>query len=149
MPIIRIATRNSPLALWQAHYVRDLLLEKHSDLKVEIVGMTTKGDQLLDRSLSLAGGKGLFLKELEQSLLAKETDIAVHSMKDVPVQMPDGLIMPAFCARDDPRDVLVSNKFQNLYALQEGARVGTSSMRRSCQLKMAFPFLLLFTEIGH
>lgn len=141
MPIIRIATRNSPLALWQAHYVQALLQERHKDLKVKIVSMTTKGDQLLDRKLSQAGGKGLFLKELEQSLLVNETDIAVHSMKDVPVQIPDGLIMSAVCERDDPRDVLVSNKYQNLYALPKGARVGTSSMRRICQLKMAFPTL--------
>ena len=141
MPIIRIATRNSPLALWQANHVQELLLEAHPDLEVEIVGMTTQGDQLLDRNLSQAGGKGLFLKELETSILENETDIAVHSMKDVPVEIPDGLTIAALCKREDARDVLVSNKYQNLYALHKGARVGTSSMRRISQLKSAFPAL--------
>lgn len=139
MSLIRIATRNSPLALWQANYVKDRLLKAHRDLEVEIVGMTTKGDQLLDRSLSAVGGKGLFLKELEISLLNHETDIAVHSMKDVPVDMPGGLELPVVCAREDARDAFVSNNYQNLYALPKGARVGTSSLRRVSQLKNAFP----------
>ena len=145
MSLIRIATRNSPLALWQANYVKDQLLAVHADsevdLSVEIVGMTTKGDQLLDRSLSKVGGKGLFLKELEVSLLNNETDIAVHSMKDVPVDMPQGLEIPVVCEREDARDALVSNHYQNLYALPSGARVGTSSLRRIAQLKHAFPAL--------
>ena len=138
MRLIRIATRNSPLALWQANFVKDELLKLHDDLNVEIVGMTTKGDQLLDRSLSKVGGKGLFLKELEVSLLNNETDIAVHSMKDVPVEMPEGLEIPVVCAREDARDAFVSNNYQNLYALPEGAKVGTSSLRRVSQLKNTF-----------
>jgi len=139
MSLIRIATRKSPLALWQANYVKELLEKAHSDVNVEIVGMTTKGDQLLDRSLSKIGGKGLFLKELEVSLLNNETDIAVHSMKDVPVDMPVGLEIPVLCEREDARDAFVSNTYQNLYALPKGARVGTSSLRRVSQLKHAFP----------
>jgi len=141
MKSIRIATRNSPLALWQANYVKDRLLREHHELEVEIVGMTTKGDQLLDRSLVAAGGKGLFLKELEVSLTNNETDIAVHSMKDVPVDLPRGLEIPVVCQRADARDAFVSNNFQNLYALPKGAKVGTSSLRRVAQLKNAFPTL--------
>ena len=141
MNVIRIATRDSPLALWQANFVKDQLVQAHEELEVEIVGMTTRGDQLLDRSLSTAGGKGLFLKELEVSLLNKETDIAVHSMKDVPVELPDGLSIPVVCAREDARDAFVSNNYQNLYALPLGAKVGTSSLRRVAQLKSAFPKL--------
>jgi len=141
MNLIRIATRNSPLALWQANYVKEALLEAHDDLSVEIVGMTTKGDQLLDRSLAAVGGKGLFLKELEVSLLEEETDIAVHSMKDVPADLHDGLEIAAVCERADPRDALVSNVYQNLYALPSSSVVGTSSLRRTCQLKHAFPNL--------
>ena len=141
MKSIRIATRNSPLAMWQANYVKRRLEEEHQDLLVEIVGMTTKGDQLLDRSLVAVGGKGLFLKELEVSLMAKETDIAVHSMKDVPVTLPKGLEIAVVCEREDPRDAFVSNSYQNLYALPKGAKVGTSSLRRIAQLKSAFPTL--------
>ncbi|NND82148.1 MAG: hydroxymethylbilane synthase [Gammaproteobacteria bacterium] len=146
MSRIRIATRNSPLAMWQAEFVMQQLLEVHTDLSVEIVGMTTAGDQMLDRSLSKAGGKGLFLKELERSVLSGETDIAVHSMKDVPIALPDGLEIAVVCAREDARDVVVSNSYQNLYALPKGAKVGTSSMRRIAQLKSAFPSLE-FTEL--
>jgi len=141
MKSIRIATRNSPLALWQANYVKDCLLAEHNSLEVKIVGMTTQGDQLLDRSLVAEGGKGLFLKELEVSLLNDETDIAVHSMKDVPVNLPAGLEIPVVCGREDARDAFVSNNYQNLYALPKGARVGTSSQRRVAQLKNAFPAL--------
>ena len=141
MKSIRIATRNSPLAMWQANYVKQRLEEEHQDLLVEIVGMTTKGDQLLDRSLVAVGGKGLFLKELEVSLMAKKTDIAVHSMKDVPVTLPKGLEIAVVCEREDARDAFVSNNYQNLYALPKGAKVGTSSLRRIAQLKSAFPTL--------
>lgn len=141
MKSIRIATRNSPLAMWQANYVKQRLEQEHSGLNVVIVGMTTKGDQLLDRSLVAVGGKGLFLKELEVSLLNKETDIAVHSMKDVPVDLPQGLEITVVCDREDPRDAFVSNTYQNLYALPSGARVGTSSLRRVAQLRTAFPAL--------
>ena len=141
MSLIRIATRNSPLALWQANYVKEQLEKNHSNITVEIVGMTTKGDQMLDRSLSKVGGKGLFLKELEVSLLNEETDIAVHSMKDVPVDMPAGLEIPVVCEREDARDAFVSNHYQNLYALPKGARIGTSSLRRVSQLRHSFPAL--------
>ena len=141
MKLIRIATRNSPLALWQANYIEQRLLEEHQELTVEIVGMTTKGDQLLDRSLATVGGKGLFLKELESSLLKNETDIAVHSMKDVPVHLPEGLEISVVCDREDPRDAFISNNYQNLYALPKGAIVGTSSLRRVSQLKKSFPEL--------
>lgn len=141
MKSIRIATRNSPLALWQAHYIEQRLLALHSDLSVDIVSMTTKGDQLLDRSLAAVGGKGLFLKELEVSLLNNETDIAVHSMKDVPAKLPKGLEIPVVCDREDARDAFVSNHYQNLYALPKGSKVGTSSLRRISQLKHSFPNL--------
>lgn len=141
MNLIRIATRNSPLALWQANYVKEHLLNIHDDLTVEIVSMTTRGDQLLDRSLVAAGGKGLFLKELEVSLLNKETDIAVHSMKDVPVDLPRGLEISVVCDREDARDAFVSNNYSALSDLPSGAKVGTSSLRRVAQLKSAFPSL--------
>jgi hydroxymethylbilane synthase len=136
---IRIATRNSPLALWQANFIKQKLHAVHAGIKVEIIGMTTLGDQLLDRSLAAVGGKGLFLKELEVSLLNNETDIAVHSMKDVPADLPRGLEIAVVCEREDARDAFVSNNFQNLYALPKGSRVGTSSLRRTSQLKSAFP----------
>lgn len=141
MKSIRIATRNSPLALWQANYVKGQLQKAHRDLQVNVVSMTTRGDQLLDRSLIAAGGKGLFLKELEVSLLNNDTDIAVHSMKDVPVDLPRGLEISVVCGREDARDAFVSNDYQNLYALPQGAKVGTSSLRRVAQLKNAFPSL--------
>ncbi|NNC99588.1 MAG: hydroxymethylbilane synthase, partial [Gammaproteobacteria bacterium] len=146
MSSIRIATRNSPLALWQANFVKQKLLEEHPELAVEIIGMTTEGDKLLDSKLAKIGGKGLFLKELEASLLTNETDIAVHSMKDVPIALPDGLEIPVFCEREDPRDAFVSNEYQNLYALPKDARIGTSSLRRISQLKSAFP-TLQFVEL--
>lgn len=141
MSLLRIATRNSPLALWQANFVKQKLEHEHPDMEVVIVSMTTEGDQLIDRSLSEVGGKALFLKELEVSLLNNETDIAVHSMKDVPVSLPQGLGIAVVCERADPRDALVSNNYQNLYALPDGAKVGTSSQRRIAQLKNAFPQL--------
>ena len=141
MKSIRIATRNSPLALWQANYVKEQLQNAHQDLLVEVVSMTTRGDQMLDRSLAAVGGKGLFLKELEVSLLNDETDIAVHSMKDVPVDLPKGLEISVVCEREDARDAFVSANYQNLYALPKGAKVGTASLRRVAQLKNAFPAL--------
>lgn len=141
MSTVRIATRNSPLALWQAEYVKQRLQKAHIGMQVDIHGMTTQGDVLLDRNLAAAGGKGLFLKELEVALLNGEADIAVHSMKDVPVEVPKGLEISVVCERVDPRDAFVSNKYQNLYALPQGARVGTSSLRRISQLQSAFPKL--------
>jgi len=138
---IRIATRNSPLALWQANYVRDRLLSEYADLKVKIIGMTTKGDQILDKSLSKVGGKGLFLKELEDALLNDRADIAVHSMKDVTVDLPKGLEITCVFEREQANDAFVSNRFHSLRELPQGAVVGTSSLRRKAQLRHHFPEL--------
>lgn len=132
--IIKIATRKSPLALWQAYFVRDELLAHHADLEVELVKMVSKGDKILDVPLAKVGGKGLFVKELEEGLLAGDADIAVHSMKDVPVEFPEGLHLAVICEREDPRDAFVSNTFSQLDDLPQGAVVGTSSLRRQSQL---------------
>lgn len=139
--LIRIATRQSPLALWQAEHVRQLLCAQHPDLEVTLVPMVTKGDVILDTPLAKVGGKGLFVKELELALLEQRADIAVHSMKDVPVEFPDGLGLVCICERDDPHDALVSNHYDSLEALPQGAIVGTSSLRRQCQLRAARPDL--------
>lgn len=132
---LRIATRKSPLALWQANHVRDALLARHPGLRVELVTMTTQGDKILDTPLAKVGGKGLFVKELETGMLERRADLAVHSMKDVPVEFPDGLGLGAILPREDPRDVLISNRFASVDELPAGARVGTSSLRRQCQLR--------------
>jgi hydroxymethylbilane synthase len=132
--IIRIATRKSPLAMWQAEHVSALLTKLHPGLEIQIVGMTTKGDKILDAPLAKVGGKGLFVKELEQGMLDGEADIAVHSMKDVPVDFPEGLHLAVIMDREDPRDAFVSNLYEDLDSLPEGACVGTSSLRRQCQL---------------
>lgn len=139
--LIRIATRQSPLALWQAEHVRQLLCAQHPDLEVTLVPMVTKGDVILDTPLAKVGGKGLFVKELELALLEQRADIAVHSMKDVPVEFPDSLGLVCICERDDPHDALVSNHYDSLDALPQGAIVGTSSLRRQCQLRAARPDL--------
>jgi hydroxymethylbilane synthase len=131
---LRIATRKSPLALWQAEHVAAALRHAHPGLVVEIRGMTTRGDKILDAPLAKVGGKGLFVKELEQGMLDGTADIAVHSMKDVPVDFPAGLHLPTILEREDPRDAFVSNRFDGLADLPEGARVGTSSLRRQCQI---------------
>ncbi len=131
---IRIATRKSPLALWQAEHVADALRTAHPDLHIEILGMSTQGDKLLDTPLAKIGGKGLFVKELEARMLAGDADIAVHSMKDVPVELPQGLHLPVIMQREDPRDAFVSNHYARLDELPEGSVVGTSSLRRQCQL---------------
>ena len=120
---LRIATRESPLALWQARHVRALLQQAHPELQVELVAMTTQGDQLLGQSLARVGGKGLFVKELERAMLDGRADIAVHSIKDVPAQLPEGLLLSCLLAGEDPRDALVSNHYENLAALPAGARV--------------------------
>ena len=135
MPRIRIATRESQLALWQANEVARLLQSHHTGLSIEIVGMTTEGDRFLQAPLSAAGGKGLFVKELEQSLLQNATDIAVHSMKDVPFELPPGLGIHAILPREDPRDAFVSKQYNQLEQLPLNAIVGTSSSRRECQLR--------------
>jgi hydroxymethylbilane synthase len=131
---LRIATRKSPLAMWQAEHVAQRLREEHIDLKVELVGMTTQGDRILDSPLAKIGGKGLFVKELEKGLLDGVADIAVHSMKDVPVGLPEGLHLAVILEREDPRDALVSNAYASIDELPSGAIVGTSSLRRQCQL---------------
>lgn len=143
MPVnkIRIATRKSPLALWQAEHVKALLMQHHAGLEVELISMTTAGDRILDTPLSMVGGKGLFIKELEQALYDQKADIAVHSMKDVTIDMPDGLHLPVILKRENPHDVFISNSIGNINALPKGAVVGTSSLRRKCQLKAWRPDL--------
>jgi len=136
---LRIATRKSALALWQAEHVAERLRQAHPGLRVELIGMVTRGDKILDSPLSKVGGKGLFVKELEQGLLAGRADLAVHSMKDVPVDFPDGLGLAAILAREAPRDAFVSSHYPQPDALPAGARVGTSSLRRQCQLAARYP----------
>src|SRR6056300_1660251 len=136
---LTIATRESPLALWQANHVADRLRQLHPDLDVQLLGMTSRGDQLLDRPLYKVGGKGLFVKELETSLLDGRADIAVHSMKDVPMELPPGLTLGVICEREDPRDALVG--VESFDALPHGAKLGTSSLRRSCQVMQRRPDL--------
>lgn len=138
---IRIATRKSALALWQAEYVKARLEASHPGLKVSLVPMVSRGDKLLDAPLAKIGGKGLFVKELETALLENEADIAVHSMKDVPMEFPEGLGLYCICEREDPRDALVSNRFDSLDALPPGSVVGTSSLRRQAQLLARRPDL--------
>ena len=138
---LKIATRQSPLALWQANYVKDRLQQLYPDLTIELVPMVTKGDVILDSPLAKIGGKGLFVKELENALLTKEADIAVHSMKDVPMQFPEGLELAVICQREDPRDAFVSHSYRTFAELPQGAVVGTSSLRRQCQLKALRPDL--------
>ncbi|QIB65254.1 hydroxymethylbilane synthase [Kineobactrum salinum] len=138
---VTIATRESPLALWQAEYVRTALQRAHPDLRVELLGMTSRGDQLLDVPLAKVGGKGLFVKELETALLDRSADLAVHSMKDVPMDFPPGLGLGVICEREDPRDAFVSNRFASVAGLPKGSVVGTSSLRRECQLRAARPDL--------
>ena len=136
---LRIATRKSPLAIWQAEHVAERLRQAHPGLWIELVGMVTGGDKILDSPLSKVGGKGLFVKELEQSLLENRADLAVHSMKDVPVDFPTGLGLPVMLAREDPRDAFVSRYYSHPDALPADARVGTSSLRRQCQLAARYP----------
>lgn len=139
--LLKIATRRSPLALWQANYIKDRLTQLYPQLQVELVPMVTKGDVILDTPLAKIGGKGLFVKELENALLTGEADIAVHSMKDVPMTFPAGLGLSVICKREDPRDAFVSNTYRTLDELPAGAVVGTSSLRRQCQLKALRPDL--------
>ncbi|KAF7787576.1 hydroxymethylbilane synthase [Pseudoalteromonas rubra] len=141
--VLRIATRKSALALWQAEYVKAELEKFHTELTVELVPMSTKGDKILDTPLAKIGGKGLFVKELEQAMLEGRADIAVHSMKDVPVDFPDGLELHTICEREDPRDAFVSNRYQSLSELPAGAVVGTSSLRRQCQIRAQRPDLVI------
>jgi hydroxymethylbilane synthase len=138
---LRIATRKSPLALWQAEHVAALLRGAHAGLDVELLPMSTQGDRIQDRSLAAIGGKGLFIKELEVALAERRADIAVHSMKDVPAEMPAGFVIAAYLARADPRDALLCNRGEALGDLPAGAKLGTSSLRRRAQILAARPDL--------
>ena len=147
--VIRIATRKSPLAMWQAEHVSARLHEAHPGIEVQILGMSTQGDKILDTPLAKIGGKGLFVKELEQRMLEGDADIAVHSMKDVPVELPEGLHLSVVLEREDPRDAFVSNAHTELATLPQGARVGTSSLRRQCQLADRRPDLDIIALRGN
>lgn len=138
---LTIATRKSPLAMWQAEFVRDQLQDAHPGLSVDIVGMSTQGDKILDVPLAKIGGKGLFTKELEQRMLAGQADLAVHSLKDVPMELPEGFALGAILKRHAPTDAFVSNRFDALEVLPQGAVLGTSSLRRKAQLKALRPDL--------
>ena len=135
MHTLRIATRKSPLALWQTEHVAELLRARHPDIRIELVPLSTRGDELLDRSLAAIGGKGLFLKELELAMLRGEADCAVHSLKDVPMSLEPGFAMPAILKRADAADAFVSNDYADIASLPAGARVGTSSLRRRAQVR--------------
>ncbi len=137
--IIRIATRKSPLALWQAEHVAALLEQTFPNVSTELVKMSTRGDKILDSPLAKIGGKGLFVKELEQGMLDGTADLAVHSMKDVPVEFPEGLHLACIMQREDPTDAFVSNKYSAISELPEDARIGTCSLRRQCQIKERLP----------
>ena len=147
--ILKIATRKSPLALWQANFVRDRLLAENEGLEVELVTMLTQGDKILDTPLAKIGGKGLFIKELEQGMLAGEADIAVHSMKDVPMDLPGGFSLPVICEREVPLDAFVSQQYDSSEDLPEGACVGTSSLRRSSQILSLRPDLQILSLRGN
>ncbi|MGB0223813.1 MULTISPECIES: hydroxymethylbilane synthase [unclassified Marinobacterium] len=146
---LRIATRQSLLALWQAEFVKARLEELHSDLNVELVTMVTRGDKILDTPLAKIGGKGLFVKELEVSMLEGRADIAVHSMKDVPMEFPEGLGLSVICERETPTDAFVSNTYNHFDELPQGAVVGTSSLRREVQLRERRPDLEIKTLRGN
>ncbi len=135
--------------MWQAEFVRDSLLALHSDIEIELVKMSTQGDKILDTPLAKVGGKGLFVKELEVGMLAGDADLAVHSMKDVPVEFPEGLHLPVVCKREDPRDAFVSNTYASIDELPQGAKVGTSSLRRECQLRTYRPDLKVLPLRGN
>jgi len=146
---IVIATRESQLALWQAEHVKARLMALHPGLTVELLGMTTQGDQILDSPLSRIGGKGLFVKELEVAMAEGRADLAVHSIKDVPMDLPEGFELTAISQREDPRDAFVSNNYASLADLPEGAKVGTSSLRRHAQLRARYPALVIDTLRGN
>jgi len=141
--LIRIATRKSPLAMWQAEHVKSCLMSAHDGLNVELVTMSTQGDKILDTPLAKIGGKGLFVKELEVAMLEGKADIAAHSIKDVPMEFPEGLFLSTILEREEPCDAFVSNNFDNFDDLPQGAIVGTSSLRRRCQLLKQRPDLTI------
>ncbi len=147
--ILRIATRQSPLALWQAEFVKAELEKFHPDLTVQLFPMVTRGDKILDVPLAKIGGKGLFVKELELAMLDGRADIAVHSMKDVPMEFPEGLGLNVICEREDPRDAFVSNTYKNIDDLPQGAKVGTCSLRRQCQLSAKRPDIQILELRGN
>ena len=147
--ILKIATRKSPLAMWQAEFVKSELESIHPGVKIELVPMVTRGDKILDTPLAKIGGKGLFVKELELAMLENRADIAVHSMKDVPMEFPEGLGLSVICEREDPRDAFVSNSYKSLDELPERARVGTCSLRRQCQLMAKRPDLQILELRGN
>ena len=147
--IIRIATRKSPLAMWQAEHVQAALVAAHPGLQVELLGMTTRGDKILDTPLAKIGGKGLFVKELEVGMLEGTADIAVHSMKDVPVEFPEGLHLAVILEREDPRDAFVCNDYDSIEELPQGARLGTASLRRQCQISTYRPDLEILPLRGN
>ncbi len=149
MKILKIATRQSPLALWQAEHIRARLEALHADLKVELVTFVTQGDKILDTPLAKIGGKGLFVKELEAALLDGRADLAVHSMKDVPMKLPAGLSLAVICEREDPLDAFVSNTYASFEQLPQGAKVGTSSLRRKSQILKARPDLEIIDLRGN
>ncbi|MEB3795751.1 MULTISPECIES: hydroxymethylbilane synthase [Acinetobacter] len=149
MKTLKIATRQSPLALWQAEHIRARLQELHPDLTVELVKFVTQGDKILDTPLAKIGGKGLFVKELEAALLDGRADLAVHSMKDVPMALPEGLTLAVICEREDPLDAFVSNHFEKFADLPQGARVGTSSLRRKSQILKQRPDLQIIDLRGN
>ncbi len=144
-----IATRESPLAMWQALHIQARLRAQYPGAAVDLLGMTTKGDQILDRTLSKVGGKGLFVKELEAAMLSGAADLAVHSLKDVPMELPEGFVLAAVAVREDPRDAFVSPKYESLDALPEGAVVGTSSLRRELMLRARYPHLKVASIRGN
>lgn len=146
---LRIATRKSPLALWQAEHIKARLIALHPALQVELVTFTTQGDKILDTPLAKIGGKGLFVKELEVAMLDGRADIAVHSMKDVPMEFPQGLELGIICERENPQDAFVSNRFSSLDDLPKGAVVGTSSLRRQCQIQQLRPDLIIKSLRGN
>ncbi|EIM40533.1 MULTISPECIES: hydroxymethylbilane synthase [Acinetobacter] len=149
MKTLKIATRQSPLALWQAEHIRARLQELHADLQVELVTFVTQGDKILDTPLAKIGGKGLFVKELEAALLDGRADLAVHSMKDVPMALPEGLSLAVICEREDPLDAFVSNTYASFDELPQGAKVGTSSLRRKSQILKARPDLEIIDLRGN
>lgn len=149
MKKIIIATRKSQLAMWQAEFVKAELEQAHENLEVEFLAITTRGDKILDSPLAKIGGKGLFVKELEHAMLEGQADIAVHSMKDVPMHFPEGLCLGPICEREDPRDAFISNTYSTLDDLPEGAVVGTSSLRRQCQVQQARPDLVIKSLRGN
>ena len=144
-----IATRESPLALWQAEHVQALLQKQYPEALVELLGLTTKGDRILDKTLSKIGGKGLFVKELEVAMREGQAQLAVHSLKDVPMQLPDDFVLAAVSEREDPRDAFVSPKYESLESMPAGAVAGTASLRRELMLRSRFPHLVVKTVRGN